>query len=165
MFHDFGIVDEIIARAVRVRGARQFAGGELIMHLRNDGLDSPFPFSLSLEQWKVEESLERLLAARRPGRAQTELLALEEQSHGVQATLRRADGSTEVAETPWLVGCDGAHSTVRHLKGEYFPGEADPRQYFVADVVLDGGHASDEVYVYLTDHGALWWFPLRRDAA
>jgi len=161
VFHDLGIADEIIARAVRVRGASQFAGGELIMHFRTDGLDSPFPFSISLEQWKVEESLEKLLASHGISvERETELIALEESGQGVEATLRHADGITEVSKTPWLVGCDGSHSTVRHLKGECFPGEADPRQYFVGDVVLDGEHASDEVFVYLTDHGALWWFPL-----
>ncbi len=161
VFQDLGIADEVIARAAPVRGVSQFAGGELIMHFRTDGIDSPFPFSISLEQWKVEEALERLLASYGVSvERETELIALQEQPHGVQATLRHADGATEVTETPWLVGCDGAHSTVRHLKGEHFPGEADPRQYIVGDVVLDGGHPSDEVFIYLTDHGALWWFPL-----
>jgi len=161
VFQDFGIADEIIARSAPIRGANQFAGGELIMHFRTDGLDSPFPFSVSLEQWKVEETLEKLLASHGVSvERETELIALEEETHGLRATLRRMDGTTEVAKTPWLVGCDGAHSRVRHLQGEHFPGEVDPRQYLVGDVVLDGGHAFDEVFVYLTDHGALWWFPL-----
>jgi len=161
VFQDLGIADEVIARAVPVRGANQFAGGELIMHFRTDGLDSPFPFSISLEQWKVEESLEKLLARQDVTvERETELIALREQSNGVEVTLRHADGSTEVAKAAWLVGCDGAHSMVRHLKGEHFPGDVDPRQYLIGDVVLDGGHASDEVFVYLSDHGALWWFPL-----
>lgn len=161
VFHDLGIAEEVIARAALIRGARQFAGGELVMHLRSDGLDSPFPFSLSLEQWKVEEALEALLL--RLGVAverETELLELEESDDCVRASLRLPDGSTAEVETPWLIGCDGAHSRVRHLKGEHFPGDADPRQYLVADVVLDGWQAIDEVQVYLTDRGALWWFPL-----
>jgi len=161
VFQDFGIADEIIARAAPIRGANQFAGGELILHFRTDGLDSPFPFSISLEQWKVEEALERLLSGHGVCvERETELMGLDEHAKGVKATLRHVDGSTEILDTPWLIGCDGAHSTVRHLKGVNFPGEADPRQYLIADVVLDGGHASDEVFIYLTDHGALWWFPL-----
>ena len=161
VFHDLGIVEEVIDRAVVIRGMRQFAAGEPVMHLRNEGLDSPFPFSLSMEQWKVEEALQSLL--RRLGvevERETELLDLEEDAHSVRVTLRRADGSKTLVETPWLIGCDGAHSRVRHLKGEHFPGEADPHQYLVADVVLEGWQPVDEVQVYLTDRGALWWFPL-----
>jgi len=161
IFQDFGIADGIISRASPIRGANQFAGGELILHFRMDGIDSPFPFSISLEQWKVEEALEKLLAGHGLAVERgTELIGLEEHAHGVRATLRHAGGKTEILDTPWLIGCDGAHSTVRHHKGAHFPGEADPRQYLIADVVLDGGHASDEVFIYLTDHGALWWFPL-----
>jgi len=161
IFQDFGISERVIERSARIRGSNQFAGGELIMHVRSDGLESPFPFSISLEQWKVEEALEELLASHGVlVERETELTALQEHSQGVKATLRRPDGVSEVVETPWLIGCDGAHSTVRHLKGEHFAGESDPRQYFVGDVVLEGGHAADEVFVYLTDDGALWWFPL-----
>src|SRR5258708_27282199 len=32
----------------------------------------------------------------------------------VVSTLRHADGAEEIVETAWLIGCDGAHSTVRH---------------------------------------------------
>jgi len=161
VFQDFGIADEIVAKAALIRGARQFAGGELMLHLRSEDLDSPFPFSASLEQWKVEEALEALLG--RLGvsvERETELVTFEESDQGVRATLRQVDGTSEMVETPWLIGCDGAHSTVRHLKGEQFPGEVDPRRYIVADVVLDDTGSQDEVHVHLTDHGALWWFPL-----
>jgi len=161
ILQDLGIADEIVVRSAPICGAKQFAGGELLIHYRTDGLDSPFPFAASLEQWKVEEALEALLG--RFGitvERETELITLEDDGMIVRATLRRADGATEVVETPWLVGCDGAHSTVRHLKGEHFPGEADPHHYLVADVVLDNPRTPDEVYVYLTDNGVLWLFPL-----
>jgi 2-polyprenyl-6-methoxyphenol hydroxylase-like FAD-dependent oxidoreductase len=161
VFQDLGIADEIIEMAAPMRGVRQYAGGELILHVRNDGLDSPFPFSASLEQWKVEQTLEKLLG--RLGvsvERETELVEFMEHDRGVHATLRRADGTTKQLQTPWLLGCDGAHSRVRHLKGEHFPGEADPRQYLVADFVLENEAPSDEVLVYLTDHGVLWLFPL-----
>ena len=160
VFQDLGIVQDIVERAALVRGANQFAGGEPLLHYRTDELDSPFPFGASLEQWKVEEALEGLL--NRLGvevDRETELRGLEARADGVVATLRGA-GDEETVETPWLIGCDGAHSTVRHLLGECFPGTVDPREYLVADVQLEHGRVSDEIYVYLTDDGVLWWFPL-----
>src|SRR5260370_22474120 len=30
----------------------------------------------------------------------------------VVSTLRHADGAEEIAETSWLIGCDGAHSAI-----------------------------------------------------
>jgi len=161
VFQDLGIADSIIDRAAPIRGANQYAGGELILHYRSEGLDSPFPFGVSVEQWKVEETLEALLtgfdlAVER----ETELVALEQSADEVRVTLRRPDGSTENTSTPWLIGCDGAHSTVRHLMGEHFPGETDPRRYLVADVVFNDGSEPDEVRIYLTDAGVLWRLPL-----
>jgi len=161
IFQNLGVVREIIEQAAFIRGANQFAGGQLITHLRSDGLDSPFPFSASLEQWRVEQALvQKLQTLGVAIERETELLDLQQEGDRVRATLRRADGTSEVVTTPWLVGCDGAHSRVRHLCGEAFPGEVDPRQYLVADVVLDGMHAPDEIFVYLTSQGVLWWFPL-----
>jgi len=38
--------------------------------------------------------------------------------------------------TPWLVGCDGPHSTVRKLAGMEFPGETLGDRWAMADLVL-----------------------------
>ena len=52
--------------------------------------------------------------------------------------------------TPWLIGCDGARSTVRRLIGADFPGETLPEKWLLADLVLEprigggvGGGRSD----------------------
>jgi len=38
--------------------------------------------------------------------------------------LRHADGHEETVSADWLVGCDGAHSAVRHGLGAPFAGSA-----------------------------------------
>jgi 2-polyprenyl-6-methoxyphenol hydroxylase-like FAD-dependent oxidoreductase len=163
IFHDFGIVGEVQARGHALHGVNQFANGERFLHVRfDDEIDSPFPLTISLEQFNTETMLEGLL--NRHGIAverQTALVGMADRLDGVQATLRHADGSEETVETPWLVACDGAHSTVRRLNHQHFPGESDPRQYVVADVVLhDHRLARDEVYFFLTDRGPLFVFPI-----
>ncbi|MEU4312147.1 FAD-dependent oxidoreductase [Nocardia sp. NPDC024068] len=61
---------------------------------------------------------------------------------GVGATL--ANGET--ARCRWLVGCDGAHSTVRQLAGIAFPGARLTERFLLADVYAEwpvdrsGGH-------------------------
>jgi 2-polyprenyl-6-methoxyphenol hydroxylase-like FAD-dependent oxidoreductase len=163
IFHDLGIVGEVVARGHEVHGVNQFANGERFLHLRfEDEVDSPYPFTISLEQFNTEAILEGLLA--RLGvtvERATELVAMADRLDGVQATLRHGDGREEIVESPWLVACDGAHSQVRHLNHQHFLGESDPRQYVVADVVLRGEQfASDELYYFLTDRGTLFVFPI-----
>ena len=163
IFHDLGIVGDVLARGHELHGANQFANGECFLHLRFENeVDSPYPFTVSLEQFNTEEILEGLLN-RLGGRVEraTELVGMADRLDGVPATLRHTDGSEEIVQTPWLVACDGAHSRVRHLNHQHFPGECDPRQYVVADVVLrEERLARDEIYAFLTDRGTLFIFPI-----
>jgi len=161
IFQDLGIVEALLDKAVKLKGFRQFAEGKCIQHLRYDDFDAPYPFHAVLEQWKTESLLEEKLAELgRSVEREAELIAVEERLDGVRATLRLADGSTDIADTPWLIGCDGAHSTVRHLMRDRFPGQTDLRQYVIADVVVDQPYPRDEAHTYLSDDGALVRAPL-----
>jgi 2-polyprenyl-6-methoxyphenol hydroxylase-like FAD-dependent oxidoreductase len=161
VFHDLGIVDALLDKAVKLKGFRQFVEGKCIQHLRYDDFDAPYPFHAVLEQWKTEGLLEEKLAELGGSvEREAELIAIEERLDGVRANVRLADGSTDIADTPWLIGCDGAHSTVRHLMRDRFPGETDLRQYVIADVVVDQPHPRDEAHTYLSDDGALVRAPL-----
>ena len=50
------------------------------------------------------------------------------------ASARRVGASEESVRAAWLVGCDGAHSTVRHGLGMDFAGSAEPNDWMLADV-------------------------------
>jgi 2-polyprenyl-6-methoxyphenol hydroxylase-like FAD-dependent oxidoreductase len=161
VFYDLGIVEEILAQGNKVLGMSQYANGERFMHSSGGELDSPYPFVLTLEQCKTEAALEGLLY--KSGvevERETELIAMSERPECIAATIRCADGREEVVETPWLIGCDGAHSRIRHLNHLQFPGGEDARQYLIADVLTQNALAHDEVHNFLGDHGILMFFPL-----
>jgi 2-polyprenyl-6-methoxyphenol hydroxylase-like FAD-dependent oxidoreductase len=163
VFHDLGIVDEAVAAGRPFLAFNEYVNGRHVARHPTGGVDSPYPFTLSLEQCRTEAILEGLLS--RLGVAverQTELLALTEHPDRVNTTLRRHDGHEEILDTPWLVGCDGAHSTVRHLTHQTFPGQEDPHQYVLTDVILEGDVAPDEGHGFLHDTGVLYLFPLPR---
>lgn len=63
----------------------------------------------------------------------TELADVAVDPYGVTAIL--GDGRT--VRAGWLVGCDGAHSTVRHLSDIGFPGTEVVEQFLLADVHAD----------------------------
>ena len=161
IFHDFGIVDEILAQAHKVLGMSQYANGERFMHSSSDEIDSPYPYNVNLEQCKTEASLERLLRTYDIHvDRETELVAISGRPDAVSATIRHGNKSEEVVETPWLIGCDGAHSRVRHLNNIHFPGKEDLHQYCLADVLIEGALAHDEIHAFMTDRGLLFFFPL-----
>ena len=64
----------------------------------------------------------------------TEVMALQQDADGVTATV--ADGSR--LRGRWVVGCDGAHSSVRKLAGIGFPGAPVADRFLIGDVRMSG---------------------------
>jgi 2-polyprenyl-6-methoxyphenol hydroxylase-like FAD-dependent oxidoreductase len=79
----------------------------------------------------------------------------------VTATLRHADGGAETLQTGWLIGCDGAHSTVRHTLGLAFLGDTLQTDWILADIHMAGLPIPDsEIAVYWHEDGVLAEFPI-----
>ncbi len=81
----------------------------------------------------------------------------------VVSTLRHADGHEETVTSSWLIGCDGAHSTVRRHLGMPFAGSTQPSDWMLADVHLSGVPTSDEITVCWHSDGILVLFPITHD--
>ena len=88
-----------------------------------------------------------------------EVVTAQETADGVRTTLR-GPGGEETVETPWLIGCDGAGSEVRHAIGASFPGGTYEHQFYVADVAAAGPAVDGELHVDLEDSDFLAVFPL-----
>ena len=161
IFQDLGIVDEVIEKGLRIQGVNQYANGKRFQHFAFEEVDSPYPFTVTLEQYHTEAILEKLLNILGVSiERETELIAMTDRLDGVLTTLRHANGHQEQFETPWMIACDGARSQVRHLNHQRFPGETDSRQYALADVIVDAPIAQDELHFFMSDQGTLFMFPL-----
>ena len=159
------IVERALELGKRATGANLWAGGTRAARipLGDIGRDlSPYPFLLILGQ----DDNERLLGEALRGQGidvqwNTELVELAQTPERVTAKLKRADGSIQEVEAKWVAGCDGAHSAVRHLTGIEFPGAPYEHVFFVADTVVTGSMAPDELNVYLWRDGFHLFFPMR----
>ncbi|MFF0135398.1 FAD-dependent monooxygenase [Streptomyces sp. NPDC005227] len=67
----------------------------------------------------------------------TQLVSFDQDLDGVTVALRSASGAEEEVRARYLVGCDGAHSTVRKQLGLTFEGSAFPEEYMLGDVEVD----------------------------
>jgi 2-polyprenyl-6-methoxyphenol hydroxylase-like FAD-dependent oxidoreductase len=140
------------------------AAGRQIAHIRLDTVETPHPYALMLPQSETERLLEQQL---NNGGVQVErqvkLDRFTAERDRVTAVLHDANGHEETLESAWLIGCDGAHSIVRHGLGMQFEGETLPSSWILADVHLAGIQTPpDELDMYWHSEGVLALFPIDR---
>ena len=122
---------------------------------------SPFPYALVFPQDEHERLLVDRLAERGVAvERRTELLGFEETTGRVLARLQTADGREEICEAAYVVGCDGAHSTVRERLGIGFSGGTYAHLFYVADVEGSGQAMNGELHVGLDRADFVAVFPL-----
>lgn len=160
VFETMGIADRFIAAGHRLHGLSLHHRLEQIARVEFTSVASPFPFALSLPQSETESLLSQHLdtfgiTVERG----VELTSLSQTSDAVRAVLRHADGREEAMETPWVVGCDGAHSTIRHSLGMDFEGSQYDESFILADVQLESALTRDRVHLFLGDDGVLGVIP------
>ncbi|MGJ3558501.1 FAD-dependent oxidoreductase [Streptomyces sp. INA 01156] len=118
--------------------------------------DTAYPFLLFLSQAETERVLSEYLAARDVTIERgTELARLAATDSFVVCRLRHGDGSQEAVEARYVVGCDGAHSTVRGQSGIGFEGYAYPQTFLLADLEVDGLEP-DSVHAYMSGAGMVF---------
>jgi 2-polyprenyl-6-methoxyphenol hydroxylase-like FAD-dependent oxidoreductase len=61
------------------------------------------------------------------------VIAVDHEGEEVSVTTEGAHG-TEEFRAPWVLACDGAHSTVRSLLGIPFDGHSHPDRFLIADI-------------------------------
>ncbi len=163
LLDNLGLAPKFVQAGMKARGASIFSEGKRLVHVAIADVDSPFAFPLMLPQNDTERLLTEHLAERGVAiERQVELLSFSEQAGAVAGRLRLADGREESFEIPWLIGCDGAHSTVRHALDIPFTGTAEPNDWMLADIHVEGPLAGDELSIFWHEKGILAFFPITR---
>jgi 2-polyprenyl-6-methoxyphenol hydroxylase-like FAD-dependent oxidoreductase len=137
-------------------------GEKVVGHVSMEAVRSPYPYGLMLPQSETERLLEERLAGLGVAvERRVELTTFMRGADGVEATLRHADAREEVVSVDWLLGCDGAHSAVRHGLSAPFAGETNNSDWMLADVHMTGYPFPDsEASVYWHRDGAFVIFPI-----
>lgn len=166
LYDQIGLAERLIAEGWRADKTRLIGGGEVRgeVDLRGIGTGmSPFPFVLVLEQGIHERIVyEDLRSVGRDVRWLTRMSTFTQTDDGVNATIV-SHGREEEIEAKYLVGCDGAHSPVRHGLGLKFEGSTFERLFYVADVQIDWEFPHDAIHVNLGDDTLTAFFPMVGD--
>lgn len=159
-----GVTREMIASGNKAVRLRMHAGRRTVpIRLFDIGVnDTAHPYLLFLSQAETERILGAHLATRGVQVERGVQLVRLKQAGGLAvASLRHQDGREESVRARYVVGCDGAHSTVRQQAGIAFSGSAYPQTFVLADLEADGIEPG-AAHVFLADRGLLFFFPLGR---
>lgn len=163
LFDDLGIVREVLDEALLVAQANVFTqgGGRGTITIKPEWIDSQYGRFVTLPQ----DETERILGELVEGQGITiergvELTSLEDGTGSALATLTHADGRVEQMEADYVLGCDGAHSAVRHLAGIDFPGSTYPDECLLGDVEMRWRLPDEQVSICPAEDGVLLAFPL-----
>lgn len=139
LYRQLDLADELVSHGYKLPATNVWVNGQHCAHipLREFGLGmTPYPFILSIPQDKHEEILEKRLNSlgifveRR-----TKLEKYSDDGSRISATLiSEDDGSELTCESAYIVGCDGAHSQVRHTMGAKYEGETYVPFFYIADI-------------------------------
>jgi 2-polyprenyl-6-methoxyphenol hydroxylase-like FAD-dependent oxidoreductase len=156
-----GITGELLREGLRLTSAEFHGEHGSAGHISFDQIDAPYPFILSVSQATTERVLTECLSdlggtVERP----VALTSFTQSSECVTSTLEHPDGTHETVRSRWLIGCDGAHSTVRRVLALPFMGAPYAEQFLLADVRIAWPMASNRVDSFFHPDGMLLVLPL-----
>ncbi len=164
IYDQLGLAQLAIERGAIANRARLVEGGKVRgeMHFGNFGKGlSQYPFVLMLEQSRNEELLYEFVRSHGEDvRWNTELESFSQSNTGVTAHVKTSSGESQTISGKYLVGCDGAHSRVRHALGLKFEGSTFERLFYVADARVDWELPHDALHVCLGRDVFTAFFPM-----
>lgn len=168
----FGVSAALAAAGSPVRGLHLHLPEQTIpVDLADVGIeDSEYQHLLFLSQAETERALTSYLAAQgvrvERGAELQDLARLdpEDPFAGMEAKIQRLDRGIDRVRARYVVGADGAHSTVRSKAGMDWRGSEHPGTFVLADLEADGLEP-DTVHSYLNEDGFMMLFPLGGTAA
>ncbi|HEX4056560.1 MAG TPA: FAD-dependent monooxygenase [Tepidisphaeraceae bacterium] len=162
-FDRLGLAGKAVEAGLPLHGLRMFSDRKPVFQFDIDAIHSTYNFILAYPQSATENLLREHL--QRQGVAvefSTELTSFTQDSSGIQAQLNHA-GNQQTFGASWLLGCDGAHSIVRHSAQIPFAGHAFEESFALADLKLDWDGPRDRPSIYLHAGRLAAIFPMKGD--
>lgn len=160
IFDMAGVVAPFLERANRVTKVAVTTHGRPLAHMRFTPEDSPYPFVAMVPQDVTERLLVEQLALRGGSpEYETSFVSAVQYKDYVNVTLDNKGQRVETTAA-FVVGCDGAHSAVRHLLNLPFEGAEYNDLFMLADVETNDALPGDELQLCPSELGPVAIFPM-----
>jgi len=160
IFDMAGVVGPFLEVANRVTSVAVAAHGRTLAQMRFAPEESPFQFIAMVPQDVTERLLVEQL--QRKGGAveyETSFVSAVQHDDHVNATVDQKGQRIELTAS-FVVGCDGAHSAVRHLLNLPFEGAQYDSLFMLADVETNEALPADELQLCPSEFGPVAIFPM-----
>lgn len=144
-----GVTARLLAAGLQIEHINIRNGNDILVRVDFSRLPGPYNFMLSLPQSETERILEEALHERGIViQRETELVGFTQDDSRITARLSGGGTQSESA-ADYIIGCDGAHSTVRKTLGLEFSGERYPESWSLADIRMDWpyGHGDGNLFM------------------
>jgi 2-polyprenyl-6-methoxyphenol hydroxylase-like FAD-dependent oxidoreductase len=160
IFDMAGVVGPFLKEANRVTSVAIITNDRKLAHMQFAPEESPYPFIAMVPQNVTERLLVEELK-RRSGAVEYETSFVSAVQHDdyVSVTLD-GGGRTRELTAAFVVGCDGAHSAVRHFLDLPFTGAQYNDLFLLADIETNETLPSDELQLCPSEFGAVAIFPM-----
>jgi 2-polyprenyl-6-methoxyphenol hydroxylase-like FAD-dependent oxidoreductase len=152
LFRALDLDRKVLDAGIKSEGVQLYLRGQLKLEVDISDMarpDTPFPYFFLLSQAKTERILIKELEDRGVKiERRTRLLSFVQEAHATAARIETPLG-VEVVRSKFIVGCDGAHSSVRHLLGLEFRGEAYRNEFLMSDAKMEGPIPQNKLCVFL----------------
>lgn len=161
LFHVLNLSETLMKRGAWLDAVEIHSSGRVLAHIDFHDLQSMYRGVLSLPQSITERVLASELRTRSivVERLVT-FKSFEQDGDSVAALLEHNDGSRETAYSHWMVGCDGAHSTVRHALNLAFEVTSEGQRFVLADVQMSWPLPHTQLSIFLHREGPVLTIPL-----
>jgi 2-polyprenyl-6-methoxyphenol hydroxylase-like FAD-dependent oxidoreductase len=155
-----GLVAPILSAANRVTSVAIITHGHTLGEIQFSPAGTAYPFIAMVPQDVTERLLVEALHGR-GGRVEydTSFVTAVQDDDGVNATLRR-EGQEFSLRAAFMVGCDGAHSTTRHLLNLPFEGAEYDASLVLADLEMNTVLPANQLQLCPSDFGPVAIFPM-----
>jgi 2-polyprenyl-6-methoxyphenol hydroxylase-like FAD-dependent oxidoreductase len=160
IFDMAGLAGPFLEKANRVTSVAVVSHGRTLANMHFAPEETPYPFVAMVPQDVTEKLL--LGQLRRRGgdvEYETTFVSAIEQDDGVKVTADR-QGKPITLAARFVVGCDGAHSAVRHLLNLPFEGAEYQDSFILADVETNETLPADELQLCPSESGPVAIFPM-----
>ncbi len=160
IFDMAGVAGPFLEKANRVTAVTVISHGRRLAHLRFAPEESPYAFVAMVPQ-NITENLLLEELRRRGGDVEydTKFVTADQQDSQVNVTVDH-NGERRKLTASFVVGCDGAHSTVRHTLGLPLEGGEYHDSFLLADIETNDSLPADELQLCPSELGPLAIFPM-----